>query len=238
MPLPLALLFIFLFATFTQSVSGFGGALIAMPLLTAGVLPVEIAAPLFAIVATASRPFMLLRYRSAFSFSNIWRLLVGAIIAIPIGVELLRVVDEGIIRTVLAFVVIGYVLLNLALEHLPKLEHPLWGWFLGFIGGLLAGAYNIGGPPAVMYATGRQWQADEFRANLQTYSLINNIVVVMAHARNGNITPDVLQLFVFVIPTAFLGLILGFALNEYINQDVFRKLVLGLLFVSGVRLLL
>jgi len=209
-----------------------------MPLLTAGVLPVEVAAPLFAIVATASRPFMVLRYRSAFSFSHIWRLLLAAIIAIPIGVELLRVVDEQLIRTVLAFVVIGYVLMNVLLDHLPKLEHPLWGYALGFIGGLLAGAYNIGGPPAVIYATGRQWLADEFRANLQTYSLINNIVVVLAHARNGNLTPDVLQLFVFVLPIVAIGMLVGFSLNNRINQSIFRKIVLALLLISGIRLLL
>lgn len=238
MDLLFPLLFIFFIATFTQSVSGFGGALVAMPLLTAGVLPIEIAAPLFAVAATASRPFMILRYRSAFTLSNIWRLVVAAIFAIPLGVHLLGVVDEQIIRAVLAFVVIGYVVLNLALDRLPKLEHPLWGYVMGFVGGLLAGAYNIGGPPAVMYATGRKWLADEFRANLQTYSLVNNIVVVLAHARNGNLTTDVLHLFVLIMPTVFLGLILGFALNDRINQDVFRKIVLLLLFISGVRLLL
>lgn len=237
MDIAVSLLLIFFLSTFTQNVSGFGGALVAMPLMTAGILPVEVAAPLFAVAAIASRPFMFFRYRNAFSFSHIWRLLLAAIIAIPIGVELLRTVDENVIRTVLALVVIGYVIMNLVLEHLPRLEHPAWGWALGFIGGLLAGAYNIGGPPAVMYATGRKWLADEFRANLQTYSIINNIVVVLAHARNGNLTPEVLQLFVWVIPAVAVGLILGFALNDRINQDIFRKIVLALLFVSGVRLL-
>ena len=180
---------------------------------------------------------MLLRYRNAFTFSNIWRLLLASIIAIPLGVELLRTVDEHVIRMILAFVVIGYVIMNLVVDRLPKLEHPAWGLGLGFIGGLLAGAYNIGGPPAVMYATGREWLADEFRANLQTYSIINNIVVVLAHARNGNLTPDVLQLFIWVIPAVGAGLIVGFALNDRIQQDIFRKIVLALLFVSGVRLL-
>ena len=233
----LAIVIIFFFATFTQSVSGFGGALVAMPLLTAGILPLEVAAPLFALGAIASRPFMLLRYRSALSLNQIWRVLIAAVIAIPLGVELPRIMDEQIIRTILAVVVIGYVLMNLMLEHLPKLNHTLWGWGLGFIGGLLAGAYNIGGPPVVIYATGRRWLANEFRANMQTYSIINNVVVILAHARLGNLTPNVFQYFVLIIPSLAVGLLLGFALNNHINQALFRKLVLALLFVSGVRLL-
>ena len=238
MSLALSLAVITFIATFTQSVAGFGMALVAMPMLTAGILPLEIAAPLVALIGSVGRPLMILKYRSALTFSHVSVLLLSSVIAIPLGVDLLKIVDEQIIRTVLAMVVIGYVVLTLLLEKLPSLEHPAWAYGLGFIGGLLAGAYNIGGPPAVIYATGRKWLADEFRANLQTYALVNSGVVLFAHFREGNLTLEVLQLFVWSVPALILGLSLGFVLNERINQDVFRKLVLILFLITGVRLLL
>jgi uncharacterized protein len=238
MPLLLSLTLITFFSVFTQSVAGFGAALVAMPLLTAGILPLEIAAPLVALIASVGRPIMIYKYRSALNLRNVWMLILASAIAIPFGVNLIAVVDERVVRTILAMIVIGYVLLNVFSDRLPTLEHPAWAYGLGFVGGLLFGAFNIGGPPAVIYGTGRRWLADEFRANIQIYALVNGTVVLITHFYEGHITADIWYLFIFNIPAMCLGLLLGFGLNTYINQEKFRKLVLGLFLIMGVRLLL
>lgn len=51
-------------AVFTQSLSGFGVALVAMSLLPA-LIPIQVAAPLVAVVGLTIEFFLLLRYRSA-----------------------------------------------------------------------------------------------------------------------------------------------------------------------------
>lgn len=238
MPLVLSLVIITFCATFTQSIAGFGTALIAMPLLTAGILPLEVAAPLVALISSVGRPFMIVKYRKMLRLQQVRGLVLSSAIAIPIGVSLLTTLDEQVVRVILAIIVIGYVVLSVVLDHLPTLDHPSWAYGLGFVGGLLTGTFNIGGPPAVIYGTGRQWLADEFRANIQTYALVNGTVVLFVHFRAGNLTPEVWQLFLLSIPAIFLGLSLGFGLNEYINQAKFRKLVLALFLVMGVQLLL
>ncbi len=238
MPLILKLAVITFLATFTQSVAGFGTALVAMPLLTAGLLPLEVAAPLVALIGSVGRPIMILKYRSMLNLRHVWGLLVSSAIAIPFGVNLLTAIDEHVVRTILATIIIGYVFLTIWSDRLPTLDHPAWAYGLGFIGGLLSGTFNIGGPPAVIYGTGRRWLANEFRANLQTYALVNGAVVLIVHFHEGNLTPEVWQLFILSIPAILLGLSLGFGLNNYINQQKFRKLVLALFLVMGMRLLL
>jgi len=238
MPLILSIAVITFCATFTQSVAGFGTALIAMPLLTAGILPLEVAAPLVALIGSVSRPIMIFKYRRALNLRHIWGLLLSSAIAIPFGVNLLTTVDEQVVRAILAMIVIGYVFLTLWSDRLPTLKHAVWAYSLGFIGGLLTGAFNIGGPPAVIYGTGHEWLADEFRANLQTYAMVNGVVVLLAHFYEGNLTSEVWHLFILSIPAILLGLLLGFGLNPYINQEKFRKVVLVLFLVMGVQLLL
>lgn len=68
-----ALVFAVVFlAVFTQSLTGFGLALVSMPLLTM-VLGIQTAAPLVALVALAAEIVLLIYYREALNLSVVWR---------------------------------------------------------------------------------------------------------------------------------------------------------------------
>ena len=73
------------FAIFTQSLTGFGLALISMPLLTA-LLGVETAAPLVALFGLLAEVILLLYFREAVNVRVIWRLIVASIVGVPVGV--------------------------------------------------------------------------------------------------------------------------------------------------------
>ena len=81
-------------AVFTQSLSGFGVALVAMSLLPA-LIKIQVAAPLVAVVALTIEFFLLLRYRSALNLQVVWRLIAASVFGIPLGVWALgRLNDE------------------------------------------------------------------------------------------------------------------------------------------------
>lgn len=224
-------------AAFTQAVTGFGSALVGMPLLSP-VVGVRVASPLMAVLSITLNFSLLLIRRQAIRWHAMWKIILAAIVGIPIGILAVQLASEHIVLIILGLVLIAYSLYAWFVPQLPELSHPLWKYVFGFASGLLAGAYNVGGPPAVMYASGRGWEPNEFRSNLQALFLIENVVVVAGHAYSGNYTPEVLNLLWFALPALALGILAGLVLARYIPDALFRKLVLILLILLGIRLVI
>ena len=225
------------FAVLTQTVTGFGIALVSMSLLVQ-LLGIHVAAPLVAMVAAVLEFTLLVRHRDAINWRAVWRLSLASVIGIPLGIIALRYVSDKIVLTVLGLVVVAYAVYALITPRLRKIENPNWAFGFGFVAGLLSGAYNTGGPPAVLYGNSQGWSPSEFKSNLQGLFLLNDVVVITGHALSRHITSDVWINFGVALPAIALGLISGFALERLINPAVFRKIVLLLLIVAGLRLIL
>jgi hypothetical protein len=223
-------------AVFTQSLSGFGSALVAMALLPT-VIGIQLATPLVAVVALVLEVVLIIRFRQSLDVRDIWRVVLAALIGTPIGAYFLSNVDENISLTVLGLVIAGYAIYALLGLKMPRLERPIWAFLAGLFGGLLGGAYNTSGPPVILYADCRRWPPDVFKSNLQGYFVVSSVAVLATHALNGNLTPQVWNLFWWTIPFIVVGLVAGLSLDRWLNPVMFRRVVLVLLVVMGIRLI-
>ena len=222
---------------FTQSVSGFGLALVTMALLPS-LIGLKTATPLVALVALVLEAIMLIRYRESLQVKSILGLLGASLIAIPVGVIYLHRLDENVALFVLGLIVTLYALYALIGFRLPELKHPVWVWIFGAASGLLGGAYNISGPPVILYGNCRKWLPGEFKSNLAGYFLVGSVVIVSTHWVSGNFTPEVVSLFLLTLPALLLGFILSQYFDRWLSPGVFRKIVLILLVVLGIRLMM
>jgi len=222
-------------AAFIQSLSGFGSALVAMPLLLPMLGP-QGAAPLVALVSGALQVVLLVRYRQALSLGAVWRLALASVLAIPLGVWLARYVPERLVCGWLAAVLVGYALYALAGLKLPAVRHQGWAFAAGAAAGLLGGAYNTDGPPVIIYGSCRQWPPPEFKSNLQGLFMVNNAVILASHAVIGNLTAPVWKNFLAALPAVAVGAAAGLSLDRFVNAALFRKIMLGLLVALGLRL--
>lgn len=223
-------------AVFTQSLSGFGVALVAMALLPS-MIGIHVATPLVAVIALVLEIILVYRYRQSLEVHAIWRIVLAALLGTPLGVYLLSNVNENISLTVLGIVITGYAVYALLGLKMPRLDGPAWAYLAGWFGGLLGGAYNTSGPPVILYADCRRWPPDVFKSNLQGYFLISSVAVVASHILNGNLTPQVWNIFWWTIPFILVGLVAGLGLGRWLNPVIFRRLVLVLLIVMGIRLI-
>ena len=222
-------------AVFTQSLTGFGVALVSMALLP-DLLGIQVAAPLVALVALTLEGTLLLRYRLGLNLRAIQPLVVTALIGIPIGVWGLRGVDEKLLLAVSGMIIAGYAVYALFQFRLPDLRYPAWAYAAGFLAGLFGGAYNTSGPPVIVYGDCRRWSPSEFKANLQGFFLLNDLIVVLTHALNCNLSADVGAHFLWSLPAIGAGVIAGTRLEKRLDPAVFRKVVLVLLLGMGIRL--
>jgi uncharacterized membrane protein YfcA len=232
----LALLVVF-FAVITQTLTGFGSGLVSMAFLP-GMLGIRTASPLVALFTGTMELILLVRFRAAFNLRAVWRLALATLLGLPLGVWALRSLSEQILLPVLGVVMTGYALYALFNLKLPRLEHPAWAYLTGFLSGILSGAYSVGGPPVIVYGNCRGWQPDEFKSNLQGFFLLNDGLAIIYHAIAGNLTHAVWTGFLWSLPVLGLGLLAGAGLDRFLNPQSFRKLVLILLVIMGMRLFL
>jgi uncharacterized membrane protein YfcA len=222
---------------FTQSITGFGSGLVTMAILP-GLLGIQVAAPLVSLMAITLETSLLLRYRNTLNFKAVWRLALANVIGIPLGVIAPGYVSEKFILLVLGVVLAGYAAYGLISPRLPELKRPTWAYGFGLVGGLLSGAYNTGGPPLVIYGNSQRWQPAEFKSNLQSLFLISDVMVITNHALTGHYTPIVWSYYLTALPAIGLALLIGLWLDRRIDPIAFRKIVLLLLLVMGLRLIL
>jgi uncharacterized membrane protein YfcA len=231
------LVFLIVFAAiFTQTITGFGLALVSMPLLVL-VMPVQVAAPLVALVGGVAELLLLIKHRAAFNIRAVAVLVAAMVLGIPVGVYLLGQVDEGVVTAVLGVIVVAYALYALFGFKLPALAHKGWAVGFGFVAGILGGAYNTSGPPVIIYGNCRGWEPAEFKGNLQGFFLVASVAVIVAHVIGGNLTAVVWTNFFVAIPAILMGLVVGSVLEKRINPARFRQIVLVALVGLGLSLI-
>ncbi len=224
-------------SSFTRSTFGFGDALVAMPLL-ALVLPFKLAAPLVAALSLVTAVVIVAESWRRIHVASVSILVVSAFLGIPLGAFFLSVIDERIVMSVLAVVIILFALYRLASPRLVKLTNDRWAFPFGFVAGVLGGAYNTHGPPLVVYGAMRGWTADRFRASMQGYFLPTGVVVLATHAWYGRCGDAALwSYFATSLPGLLVAVFLGRWLNRRINPRRFATAIHIMLILAGIVLL-
>jgi uncharacterized membrane protein YfcA len=108
----------------------------------------------------------------------------------------------------------------------------------GLLSGVTAGAYNVGAPALLVYANGREWDRDTFRANLQTTFLFLGFFLVITLAIAGLMDATTLERFAYLAPAGAVGGLVGARVAKRIPQRSFTRLILILVMLMGISYLL
>lgn len=223
---------------FIQTVSGFGLGLVTMPFL-ATMIGLDVARPLMVLVAISAQSVVIFRTRHSLSLGTVGMLSLLGFVGIPVGnwIAEAQVVPEPVLLGGLAVLITGYAAYALLSLSVPELHNDRYGGLVGLLSGILTGAYNVGGPPVVIYADARRWTPDATRSNLQGFFLLKGVVLVIVHALSQNFTPVVFTSYVWTIPAIVAGLVAGFTMYKWVNAALFRRVVLVLLLLTGLNML-
>ena len=118
------------------------------------------------------------------------------------------------------------------------MPHPNYAFGFGFVSGLFGGAYNISGPPVVLYGSLRHWSPNRFRATIQSYALFTNLFAILGHYWAVNITPQVVTFYLYSLPVVMAAIWLGNRIHKIIPGEHYAKYVNILLSVLGINLLI
>jgi len=228
---------VFFCATLVRSALGFGEALIAVPLL-AFVLPVEVVAPVAALVSiTVAAVVVAQDWRHVHLRSAAW-LVFFTLLGIPFGLLVLRSVSEPIVKGALGVLVAGFAMSALRRRGTYELTNDRLAWLFGVSAGVLGGAYGMNGPPLVVYGALRRWSPSHFRATLQGYFLPASLIGMIGYWAAGLWTPSVSRYYLLSLPAVLLAIALGRVINRHLDACRFLVYVHAGLLVSGAGLLL
>lgn len=218
-------------ASAAQTVSGFGFALIATPLIAVLVGPKEavVGLTIAGLLLVAQLSF---RDRGAAIRRVVVVITGSAIVGMPLGVLVLDRADERILTVCIAVAVIAFGLLLWRGLWLPP--RPATDAVAGFTAGVLSTSTGTSGPPIVIALSGRELRPAEFRATISTIFLVQGLASLVAFVMVGRVTADALLVALTGIPGVLLGSFIGERGFRRLDAVTFQRVVLAMLLLSGL----
>jgi uncharacterized membrane protein YfcA len=225
-------------AGFVQGLSGFAFGLVAMGIWAWSLDPV-LAGPL---VVFGSLIGQLLGSGALWRTLNPWRALpfvLGGVAGVPLGVVLLRYINPLAFKASVGVLLVVWCPLMLFASDLPRIN---WGgrWadaVVGWVGGIMGGLGGLTGPAPILWTTLRGWDRHTQRGVFQTFNICMHSLTMAAYFVSGTLPREAIPLFAVMVPAMLIPTVAGFRLYRRVSDLAFRRVVLGLLTVSGAVLI-
>ncbi|MFC3675772.1 sulfite exporter TauE/SafE family protein [Ferrovibrio xuzhouensis] len=214
-------------AGLVRGFSGFGSGMVFMPIASLLYEPRLAAVWLFVADDIAALTMLPAALRQC-----VWRevlpLAAGAVLAVPVGVALLVLVDADLMRWAICLVIlVAVAVMASGWRYLGRLGLPAT-LGTGALAGLTAGAAALPGPPVVLLWLGGQGGAVTVRANLIAFFGFTAVASGISYWGGGLLTAEGLVGSLPLVPAYLLFLRFGSRLFARASDRQFRLVALGL----------
>jgi len=220
-------------ASVTRGFSGFGAALIFMPLAGTVVPPKTAAALLLIIDFVSAAPLAPNAWKLA-QRKTVGVMALGALIGVPAGTWGLTQLDPVVTRWIIASLVLVLLALLISGWRYRGDPHPSVAAGVGGLAGLCSGLAQTGGPPIVTFWLGQPIASAVARANIVSYFAVSDIFSIATYLISGLLTMDVLRLCLIIGPIYGFGLFLGAQMFGVASETIFRRVCYSLIAIAGV----
>ena len=231
------LFYAILFLAFTiQSLTGFGGPLIAMPLSIPAV-GVELAKPVITLCAWGSAAVIAWKNRGDIVWRELFKMSGTMLLFMAAGLWLFRNVQMQFLQAIYGVAVMCIGLKKLFMPSEKAM--PRWMVVLSIcLAGVMQGLFVSGGSFLVIYAVDAIPEKQRFRATLSGVWAFVNIFLLISYIADGSFTHNAVVTSGFALIPLAAAVVCGSLLAGRLNQKAFLKAAYILLAVSGAVLLL
>ncbi|HZI51588.1 MAG TPA: sulfite exporter TauE/SafE family protein [Terriglobia bacterium] len=215
-------------AAMARGFSGFGGALIFIPVASAIIGP-KTAVPLILLIDGVLSAGLLPKAWPLADKEEVAIMVAGALVGVPAGTRLLASTDPMVIRW--AIVLLAGGMLALLASGWRYHGKPTTAATLGVgaLSGICTGAAQVGGPPLVVYWLGGIIPAATARANMVLFFALSTVISVVSYLTGGLFTRTALSLALIIAPAYGVGLFVGSRLFGLAGESTFRRICFGLI---------
>lgn len=220
-------------AGLVRGFSGFGSALVYMPLIAALYEP-KVAVPTELLIDTLCSLPWAIKAAPACNVREVRGVAIFGTMTIPLGVAALVYVDPLLLRWLIAVLVLFA--LGVLIVGWRYHGKPTWPAMAatGAAAGFGAGAVQIAAPPLLIFWLGGQNAAATVRANIMVYFIWSGTLSIIAYAWSGLFTSQTIILAVLLgIPFAT-ALGLGAKWFHGASERVYRRVAYAIIAMSGL----
>jgi uncharacterized protein len=218
-------------------ITGFGSALVTIPLAT-HLVSLKFALALFAVTDLVSAMRVGFENPRNAVRQEWMRLVPMIVVGTVLGVTLLVNMPRSTGMLLLGAFVLSYSVYSLVRQGPGKAISGRWAWLAGLAGGLTSTLFGAGGPPYAIYLSQRSLTKEQFRATMGFATMSSISLRVIAFLITGLLLdPAVWLTALFVVPAVLLGLHAASRLFTRIPRELLMRAVSALLFASGASLL-
>lgn len=184
--------------------------------------------------------FTLAAYRKLWDKKVLLATLPFAIAGIAAGAALAKYVSDDFVRICVGIIALLFVA-NAIFKPRPdggRLRgHKGFGALCGAAAGFTSFLAHAGGPPFKIYALPQGLAPRVFAGTGAMFFAVVNAVKILPYTFLGQLNPGNLTVSLFLIPLAPLGVWTGVWLVKRMTPVIFFRIIYGLLFVVGVKLI-
>ncbi|SLN56222.1 sulfite exporter TauE/SafE family protein [Oceanibacterium hippocampi] len=214
--------------------SGFGAAMVFMPIASALYSPPAAVAMLAVTDTVITLPITLAAMRRC-RWPEIMPLTIGAAIMTPIGVKALLYVDPGVMRIVISAMILAAVAAMATGWRYAGTPTRTVTVGVGALSGFAGGMAGLMGPPVILFWLGGQHDMLKVRDNILAFFGIATIVTMTTYFLNDMLTPERLTISAVLMPLYAVAIFLGARGLRYATDALFRRL--ALVFCGAVAIL-
>jgi hypothetical protein len=221
---------------YVQTVVGFAGSLMALPILLLGMdLPNAIA--YISIFYLFSSAFLITKEWDNIDKTIILKLAITSVIGVILGIVVLTFSKPIVLKKALGVFILIYV--AYVSFGKKKVELNKGGIIsFGVLAGFFSGLFSTGGPLYVMCIENTVKEVKAFRATMIGVLGLVTITRVPALAVSGILNFSHLKMSLLVFPVFLLAQFLGKRTFNKINEKAFKRFLMILLCISGLILIL
>ncbi len=229
----IALSLIIFFASVVRGFTGFGLALVAVPLIQF-LMPVTDTAVFIAMINAIFSMLYYRRSRALVKGQPLGSMALWTGVGVAAGTVILKFVNPAYIQLIWGILII-FIVIVLARGisfgiHSDRTAMTLSGLF----GGVLAGATGITGPPVAIILSSIKTPREKFNAVISMFILFAVSYALVFYFISGLIKPETALLALCSIPALIAGLYTGDILVAKISQKTFTTVVYVVLIIMGL----
>lgn len=232
---------------FVQGCTGFGCTVIAAS-VTNGLLGTAEGVPYGTLITLPFLYYLAIKARKEVSWKDLGKIIALCAPGILVGNYLFYAISPDIAKICIGAMVTIIALMNiykhiikpLVLKKEGSEDEPdttgkkIFRYGALILGGVVHGAFNIGGPLITVYTIEAVKEKEKFRNTMNMVWVVLNTWNAFNQFRNGAWTPHLWSSLAVGIPMAAVGFFLGMAFLKKINKETFLRIVYCvLLFIGG-----
>lgn len=226
-------------AAFVIGAVGFADALI-LNSVWLHIMEPSAAIPLVVCCGFAMHLVPLYKLRHTLDFSHLLPFAIPGVVGVPLGVWVLGYLEPDLFRAIIGVMLIIYGLWMLLKPHTiikAGRNHRLVDGLVGLGGGFMGGFAGLSGLFPTLWAGLRGWPKNTQRGVYQPFVVIMHALGIMVFAGAGMMTTQTGVDLLWCLPVIVLGSWLGVKIYPFLDEKLFRRIILALVLISGVTIL-